>query len=154
MDHRRVGSVFSSKRVANYRELMCSFSQKEVMEMQCDLLTSKFRDQKTIGLVKENIKHISDGSASYRAGALQLGFEKAFEFKKKKKQPPGTKLRCPQVGCTSHLNHVSYSSIGGNIIYCQNCVRKGQHNYLRCVACGHGRTGHFISCQSCAKKFL
>ncbi|KAF9646805.1 hypothetical protein BDM02DRAFT_3118097, partial [Thelephora ganbajun] len=39
--------------------------QERIMEMQCELLTSKFRDPKTIGLVKENIGRISDGSSSH-----------------------------------------------------------------------------------------
>lgn len=53
--------------------------------MQCDLLVSKFKDQKTIGLVKENIRHISNGSSSHSVSALQLVFEKAVELKKRKK---------------------------------------------------------------------
>ena len=52
------------------------------MEIQCDLLVSNFNDQKTIALVKENIRQISHGSSSYRADALQLGLVKAFELKK------------------------------------------------------------------------
>ena len=62
------------------------------MDMQCDLLTSDFNEEGTIALVKEKIRDISDGSFSHRAGALQLGFEKAFEFKKKRRGS-GAKLR-------------------------------------------------------------
>ncbi|KAF9650018.1 hypothetical protein BDM02DRAFT_3128015 [Thelephora ganbajun] len=66
--------------------------QEKIMEMQCELLISNLRDQKTIRLVKENIGHISDGSSSHCGGALKLGLKKAFELKKKKRQPPAIAL--------------------------------------------------------------
>jgi len=62
-------------------ELTCLFSQEKLMEIQCELMISKFRDPKTIALVKEKIGNISDGSSSYCAGALKLGLKKAFELK-------------------------------------------------------------------------
>lgn len=111
MGHRRVGSMFSLNRVGNRRKLTHSFSQKEIMEMQCDLPVSKFKDPKTIALVKENIRQTSDGSSSHRASALELGFEKAFELKRQKKKPPGTKLRCSSIICPLYDDHISYSSI-------------------------------------------
>ena len=67
-------------------------SQQEIMELQCGLLVSSFRDQKTITRVKENIGRISDGSSSHCAGALKLGLKKAFELKKKR-HPPRTEQR-------------------------------------------------------------
>jgi hypothetical protein len=91
--------VFSSDRVINRRELTSSFSQKEIMEAQCDLLVSSFKDHKTIALVKENIRHISSGSSSHRAGALQLGLEKAFELKKKGREPAYRCRKCRDRGC-------------------------------------------------------
>ncbi|KAF9785420.1 hypothetical protein BJ322DRAFT_1193974 [Thelephora terrestris] len=72
-----VGEVFS----------WVAAGQKAIMEMQCDLLVSDFKDPMTIALVKENIKHISHGSFPHCAGALHLGLEKAFELQKKKRQP-------------------------------------------------------------------
>ena len=48
------------------------------MEMQCDFLVKNMKDPKTIALVKENIRRISDGSSSHCAGALGLILEKAF----------------------------------------------------------------------------
>lgn len=56
------------------------------MEVQCEFLVSNPNDHKTITLVKEKIRHISDGSSSHRADALQLGLEKAFELKKRKRE--------------------------------------------------------------------
>ena len=70
--------------------LMQLLSQQEIMELQCGLLVSSFRDQNTIARMKENIGRISDGSSSHCAGALKLGLKKAFELKKKKRQPPRT----------------------------------------------------------------
>lgn len=55
------------------------FSQKEILEMQCDVLVPDLKSPKTITLVKENIRRISDGSSSHCASALNLVLEKAFE---------------------------------------------------------------------------
>jgi len=119
------------------------------MEMQCELLISNFKDPKTIALVKENIGHTLDGSSSHCAGAFKLGLKKAFELKKKKRQPPGVKLRCTYSGCTWYTNDITYSSIGSGL-YCQ----RGCGWYLRCVGCGYDRTSSYASCQSCGKKFI
>ena len=126
----------------------------EIMEMQCDLLVSKFKDQKTIALVKENIRHISEGSSSHCASALELGFEKAFELKMRKREPPGTKLRCSYIGCPSYDDHVSYSSIAMGAHYCQRCFDVGRCSYLGCASCGCSRTGDYASCKNCAKRFI
>jgi hypothetical protein len=122
------------------------------MEMECELLVSNFRDPKTIGLVKEAIGHISDGSSSHCAGSLKLGLKKAFELKKKKRQPPGVLLRCSWTGCSWYSNPVSYTSVGSNT-YCQGCYNRYSH-HMECVGCGYRRTDSYESCQSCGKKFI
>jgi len=123
-------------------------SQEKVMEMQCDLLISNFKNPKTIALVKEKIEHISDGSSPHCATALKLGFKKAFELKW------GVGLRCTYGSCQWYNNHLSYSSVGSNT-YCQNCNRRGWGNrYLRCAGCGYNRTSNYQSCQSCRKRFI
>ncbi|KAF9643634.1 hypothetical protein BDM02DRAFT_1403296 [Thelephora ganbajun] len=122
--------------------------------MQCELLISNFKDQKTAALVKEIIGHISDRSSSHCGGALKLGLKKAFELKKKKRQPPGVLLRCPHSSCASYSNHVSYSSVGSNN-YCQMCINHGWgKRYYVCVGCGNQRTSSYASCQSCGKRFI
>ena len=120
------------------------------MEMECDLLISNFKDQKTIALVKENIGHISDGSLSHCADSLKLGLKKAFDLKKQKRQPQGVQLKCTYSYCTWYNNSVSYSSIGSNA-YCTNC---GSGYYMRCAGCGYNRTGSYTSCQSCKQRFI
>jgi len=143
--HCWVGSVVFSNRDANGRRLTCSFSHKEIMEMQCELLVSNFKDPKTIGLVKDNIGRISDGSSSHCAGALKLGMKKAFEKKR------GVKLRCNNCDHIWNNSSGSYSSIGSRV-YCQNC---GGKRYLRCVGCGSDRTSNYSeSCQGCGKRFM
>ena len=133
--------------------LMCSFSQEKIMEMECELLVSNFKNQKTIALVKENIGRISDGSSPHCADALKLGLKKAFELKKQKCQPPGVLLRCSRYGCARNTSPVSYSVIGSNV-YCQDC----QYNYgsycMQCAGCSYNRTGSYTSCQSCGKRFI
>ena len=153
MGHFQVGSVVPSNPGVIYLGLTCLLSQGKIMEMQCELLVSSFQDPKTIALVKENLGHISDGSSSHCAGALKLGFKKAFELKKQKRQPPGVLLRCTRYGCARNTTPVSYSVIGSNV-YCQSC----QYNYgsycMQCVGCGWTRNGNYASCQSCRKTFI
>ena len=122
-------------------------SRKEVLEMQCNLLISDFKDPKTIALVKETIRGTSNGFCLHRAGALQLGFEKAFELRKKKRQPPGVKLRCTSWHCSWRDNPISYSSVGLNIC-CPGCSY-----YMQCADCGYKRGGEYSSCQGCGRRF-
>ena len=138
MGHFQVGRVALSSPGENALGLTRLFSQEEIMEIQCELLVSNFKDPKTVALVKKNIKHISDGSSSHCAGALKLGLKKAFELKKQKRQPPG-----------GYSNHVSYSDIGSNVI-CPCC---GSY-YLACVDCGYERESDYESCQGCGKRFI
>ena len=119
------------------------------MEMECDLLISKFKDPKTIGLVKEKIGHMSDGSSSHCAGVLKLGLKKAFELKKQKNC---VLLRCSRNGCAKYTTPISYSANGSNI-YCPDCRRYGNY-YMQCTGCSYARTSNYTSCQSCGKKFL
>ena len=58
-----------------------SFSQEEVLEVECELLISNFKTAKTIDLVDENIRHISNGSSPHSTNALKLGLKKAFNRK-------------------------------------------------------------------------
>jgi len=138
-----VGEVFS----------WVTASQGKIMEMQCELLVSSFQNPKTIALVKENFGHISDGSSPHCASALKLGFKRAFELKKQKKQPPGVLLRCTRYGCARNTTPVSYS-VAGSGVYCQNC----QYNYgsycMQCVGCGTNRNSTYASCQGCGMKFI
>ena len=128
------------------------------MEMQCDLLISDFRNPTTITLMQENIEHISDGSSSHCAGALKLGFKKAFELKKRERS---VLLRCSNSNCSWHSNPVTYSSVGSNV-YCPGCSNNAYSGcsccrppsyQMQCVGCGSQRTGDYTSCQSCKKKF-
>ena len=121
------------------------FSQEKVMEMECDLLISNFKNAKTIDLVNENIGRISGGSSSHSASALKLGLKKAFDLKK---QPPVTGvnlLRCSNSYCTWYRNPRSYSSVNtSNGLTCNNC-----NYHLQCAGCGYNRTGQYRTCQSC-----
>jgi len=115
--------------------------------MQCDLLVSNFKDPKTIGFVKDNIKRISDGSSSHCAGALKLGLKKAFE------KNGGVKLQCSYSGCPYYNSHVPYLSVGSTY-YCQTCTPHGWNHWLRCAGCGCSRTGAYSVCQNCKKMFI
>ena len=133
------------------RELTRPSRQKEILGMQCDRLISNLKGPKTIALVKENIRQIPDGSLSHCAGALNLVFKKAFELKKKKRQPPGVKLRCSNYHCSWNQNPVSISIVGTNAGRCTCC---GGRYYKQCVGCGYNRTANYVACQSCNKVFV
>jgi len=150
MGHCWVGFVPFSNRGVYQLRLTCSFSQEKIMEMQCELLVSKFNDPKTIALVRENIGNISDGSSSHCAGALKLGLKKAFNLKKQKRKPPGVPLRCTYSGCGWYNDRISYSAIGSNT-YCPHC---NCGYYMQCVGCEHPRTGNYPSCQGCGERFI
>jgi len=130
--------------------LTCSFSQKKIMEMECELLMSNSRDPKMIARVKENIGHIADGSSSYRTGALKLGLKKAFDLKR---QERGVLLRCTRNGCPKNTTPASYSSVGSQT-YCQDCNYHYGNYYMQCTGCSNTRTSNYASCQSCGKKFM
>lgn len=157
-----VGEMFSrvTARCETYDQMVelqdqhptCSFSQEKIMDMQCDLLISNFKNPKTIALVKENIGYASNGSSPHGAIALKLGFKKAFEVKK---QQRGVQLRCSNTGCEWSRISVLYSSIGSSI-RCPKCSPGCSccGTYLQCVGCGSQRTSNCASCQGCGKKFL
>ena len=144
----RYAPVFPNGEVNRWK-LICSFSQKEVMEVQCDLLISTFKNQKTIALVKENIRRIPDRSLSHCAGALNLVLRKGFELKKRKRRPPpSAKLRCSNYYCSRYRDSIPYSSVG-TCVYCPSC-----DDDLRCAECGYLWTGGCSACQSCEKGFV
>jgi len=131
--------------------LTCSFSQEKIMEMECDLLVSNFRDPITIALVKENIERISDGSSPHRTGALKLGLKKAFELKKRQKY---VLLQCTRNGCAKYTTPASILFVGSDT-YCPDCRYQHYGNqYMQCTGCSNRRTGNYPSCQSCGKKFM
>jgi len=128
-----------------------SSSQEKIMEMEFEVLTPNFKDPKTIGLMKENIGHISDGSSSHCAGALKFGFKKAFELKKRKRF---VLLRCRRAGCARNTTPVPYSAVGANV-YCTDCQYSYGTYFMQCDGCSYNRThGSYVSCQNCGKKFL
>jgi len=130
-----------------------SISQEKIMEAQCELFISSFKDPKTVTRVREIVDDISDGSSPHRAGALKLGLKKAFELKKQRRQPPGVLLRCSHISCVWYNNHVSYTAIMSK--HCQHCrSNRWGERYLVCAGCGYARNGGYTSCQSCGKRFL
>ena len=129
--------------------LMCLLSQGKIMEMECEVLISNFKDPKTIALVKESVGQISDGSSSHRASALKLVLKKGFELKKQKRQPSVVFLRCVWSGCGWHPLNISQANLGSSI-YCLCCR---SNNYMQCTGCSYARTSTYTSCQNCGKTF-
>jgi len=134
---------------------MRSFRQYKIMDMQCDLLISDFRDPRTITLVQENIGRVSNGSSSHYASALKLGFKKAFELKKRE---ISVLLQCSNDNCGWHSNPVPYLSVGSNV-YCPGCSSNAygyQTRYrMMCAGCGCQRTNDYhTSCLGCGRKFM
>ena len=129
----------------------CYFSQQTVMDMQCDLLVSSFNSPKTSTLMKESIRHLSDGSSPHCAGAMKLGFKKAFDAKKRE---TCVLLQCSSTSCGWSKTPVSYSFVQSNT-YCPHCLQsRGRHKRrMLCTGCGHKRKGEYTSCQGCGKIF-
>lgn len=124
--------------------------QEKILEMECELLISNFKNPKTIDLVGENIGRISSGSSSHAANALKLGLKKAFD---RKKIPPGVKLRCSNVTCPWYNNPDTYSKMTSYGNYCQMCSNRGWSYYLQCSGCSFNRASSYTTCQSCRKNF-
>ena len=131
------------------------FSQKELMDIQWDLVIPNFKDPKTIAFVRGKVEDASFGSSSHRAGVLNVALKKALEFKRKNRQPPSVLLRCPTTYCTGYNNPFLYATVGSKL-YCQWCRNSvpPQKCYLQCAGCGASRTGAYESCQSCRGKFV
>ncbi|KAF9785418.1 hypothetical protein BJ322DRAFT_829017 [Thelephora terrestris] len=142
----------TSKTVVGEAFSWVTAGQKEILEMECDLLVSSSKGPSTVALVKDSIRRASDGSSPHCAGALKLGLEKAF---KSKKESNGVKLRCSHSSCNWYSNHVSYSSIGSGTYQCQMCINRGWGGYyFQCAGCGYNRTSNHTACQGCGKRFL
>ena len=125
------------------------------MEMECDLLVSSFNNPKTTALMKKNLGHVSDGSSPHCAGALKLGFKKAFDEKQvfdARKQETTVLLRCSNNKCGWSRTPALYSSVGSHGA-CPQCAFGGFGYHMLCTGCGHKRTGAYTSCHGCRKRF-
>ena len=122
--------------------------------MEWDLLISNFEGPKTIALVRENVERNSSVSSSHYVGTLKVGLKKAFELKRKNRQPPGVMLRCPIRACPRYDDHFPYAIVGRGLI-CGMCLSQNRSSsYLQCVGCGYTRHGVHATCEGCRKDFL
>jgi len=132
--------------------LTCPVSQKEIMEAECELLISDFKDLKNIDLVKERIIRISDGSSPHCASALNLILDKALEVQKRNSE---AKLRCTYSGCPWYGGHASLALVGQRINLCTMCINQGLNQHkLACAGCGRTRQGTETSCRTCERRFV
>ena len=142
MGHCRVGPVVFSNCGVECSKLIRPPSHNEIQEMQCELLTSDFKNPKTVALVKENIEHISDGSLPHRADSLKLALKKAF------KQRNGVKLQCYSGNCSRYHTHLSRSSVPRSDNRCSGCGGR-----MECVECRADWYGD-PSCRGCGKNHV
>ena len=149
-----MGSVVFSTGLVNCQQLTHSFSQEELMDVQWDLLVAKPNHPGMVALVRDKIEDISPGSSSHRAGVLKVALKKGFELKKKKREPPGVLLQCPNIYECARL--VSRSEIG-DYLYCTVCSFSEPafvRYFFNCSSCGFKRAGHYVTCQNCGVRFL
>ena len=112
------------------------FSQKEITKTQCDLLVPNLKNPKTIALVKEDIKNMSDRSPSRCVDVLVTVLEEVFEFKK---QHMAVRLRCS--GCSRTVPYVSirpkaWPCCYGHDVNCAYCGSwGGSAKYYPCSPC-------------------
>ena len=150
-----MGSVVFLTGETNGQELTHSFSQEELMDVQWDLLVAKPDHPGMVALVKDKIEDISPGFSSHCAGVLKAALKKGFELKKKKRQPPGVLLRCPNLyDCPRYANPGSLSEIGTTLIC--SCSEPGTTfmYWLECSSCRFKRKGYYMTCQGCGARFL
>ena len=130
----------------------CPFSQKEIMEAECELLIFDLKDPKTIALVKDSIIRISNGSSPHCAGALNLILDKALDLQKRNSE---AKLRCPCESCPWYNDRVSYSVIEPYTCFCKMCINRGWGSrHLVCAGCGYTRLDNDASCKKCERRFV
>ena len=56
-------------------------SDNQLLEMECRLLFSKFKNETTVSLVQEKIMGISENHLVHRAGAFKLGLRTVLDLK-------------------------------------------------------------------------
>jgi len=59
-------------------------SQQRILEMECRLLFSKFKNEATMFRVQEKIMVPTGGNSIHRAEALKLGLQAALKSKKQR----------------------------------------------------------------------
>ena len=149
-----MGSVVFSTGLVNCQQLTHSISQEELMDVQWDLLVAKPNHPGMVALVRDKIEDISPGSSSHRAGVLKVALKKGFELKKKKRQPPGVLLRCPNIYECARL--VSRSETENSLFcrLCSLCEPYYARYFFECSSCGFKRAGDYVTCQNCGVRFL
>lgn len=127
-------------------------SERQVMEMECRLLFSKFNNEATAARVQEEITGNPGNRLAHHAGAFKLGLRTALDLKEGNPQAgvtDGVMLRCRDPGCSGYKERMSYSFAGPELL-CPRC----QKFYMQCIGCGEWRKGLFHSCCSCGNKFI
>ncbi|KAF9645604.1 hypothetical protein BDM02DRAFT_489896 [Thelephora ganbajun] len=134
-----------------------SSTQREVLEMECRLFFSRFKNQATVLRMQEKIASIGASRAVHQADAFKLGLQAALDFKKRDSRAElgGVMLRCPGHDCPGNKSYTSYSPEGvPNSEFCQPCFEIGRKCLLICTGCGYERTGRDLWCQRCGKRFV
>ena len=126
-------------------------SQQEVLEMECRLFFSRFKNQDTVLRMQEKI---STSRSTHQAHAFKLGLQAALDLKKRGSQIGCVMLQCTQRNCPGRENDTAYSLESvGNSVFCQPCHGIGQLSLLICTGCRSERTDRDSSCHRCGKKF-
>jgi len=131
-------------------------NEQQVVEMECELLFSKFKNKSTISRVEEKISSTPGNHLVHRARAFKLGLRAALDTKKgnhchgsQAGTTEGVALRCTSSHCKGHGEPMSYSSAGHNL-YCPRC----DSLLMQCAGCGWIRWRVQPSCSSCNKRFV
>jgi len=131
-------------------------TNQEILEMECRLFFSRFKNEATILRMQEKISGICASRSAHQADALKLGLQAAIDLKKRDGRVGSdcVMLMCPERDCPGNRTYTSYSLEGVvNNDFCQPCLRIGRARFLVCMGCGNERTGCGLSCQRCGKRF-
>jgi len=114
------------------------------MKMHCELLASKFPEERTTAAMVDLIKDMASGKATYRAGALKLALRNSRPKK-------GVFLRCPRSDCIYYSAPISLQKIGTGMC----CPAPHWPKIMQCAGCGESRgAGAPVECRGCGKRFM
>lgn len=131
-------------------------SEQQVIEMECQLLFSEFKDEDMMARVQEKLDNMPGNHLAHCAGAFKLGLRTALGLDPRKPDPPliqteGVMLRCRSRYCPGYWESFPFSLVGsGKDRACPRC----NSYFLHCTGCGQVRNGNLARCSSCRKKFL
>jgi len=130
-----------------------SARDRQILEMECRLLFSKFKNKATMSLVQEKIGETFGNRFAHRADAFKLGLRAALDLKERDPavdMMDAVMLRCRSLDCPGHDERIPYTLAMSSRGLCPRCKKF----HMQCAGCAHVRMDTNPWCKSCRKLFL